>query len=208
MTTAHIKRDLWRKGSGDKPDDFADMHFIYEIAVQCESAMRCFGEIEQRAASRSTHGSALAFAHMLLVFAGNVVKLLQPPGKAHRRMHRRADRLRAALGVAPAELVAIRRARNYLEHFDERMDEFLDTHKQGLLAGRVVDFQYPTEVQLDDGRKFRPAFMQFLNLSNGELTLYDRTVPLAPIAALMSRLQQSAQMKLDALKTDKNYLAK
>jgi hypothetical protein len=189
---ARIDRKWFQRGSGPKPPDFADLFFIGEIESQCEFALRAFGEMQQAYSVDKRHPSMLAMAHVLLVFAGNVGKLLGAHPSKSPAARARAQRLRSTLGLQAANFDHVALARNYLEHFDERMERFVGSHT-GLLAHKLIDDRLPHEVELDDGRRFSPVFLQFLNTSTLEITLYDHSFALSEIVKTVEMVQASAK---------------
>jgi hypothetical protein len=129
---------------------------------------------------------------VLLVFAGNAAKILGAPPSKSPKARARSTRLRAVLSLADVKFDDIARARNYFEHFDERMERHIGNHREGLLIPRGVEDHLPETVRLDDGRTFRPAFLQFLNTATLELTLYDEKFVLNDILATLQRIQLAA----------------
>ena len=125
-------------------------------------------------------------------FGGNVAKVLTAPRDASPKVRARAKRLREALGLADLDLEEIRIARNFFEHFDERIDRYLEKHK-GFLGDRLVLDHFPEEVRLDDGRTFKPAYLQFLNTASLELTLYDEQFRLGDILRKIEIVQKAAK---------------
>jgi|APEBP8051072433_1049376.scaffolds.fasta_scaffold01834_5 hypothetical protein len=195
--TDRLERHWFRKGNGAKPADFADGFFIAELEFQCEFGLRAFGEMQNAFSTDPRHPALIALAHALLVYAGNVAKILTAPAKASPRMRSRTKRIQGMLGLEGADFEQIRLARNYFEHFDERMDRFVGSHS-GLLIHRRVQESYPTEVELDDGRKFEPAFLQFLETSTLQLILYDQTFSLPAIIKTLENIQSKAKEWLAA----------
>jgi len=193
--TDRIQRQWVWKGKGKKPPDFADGFFISELEFQCEFALRAFGEMRQAYANDPKHPGLLAMAHVLLVFAGNVAKILTASKTASPKSRARAKRLREALALDDMDFDQIRIARNFFEHFDERIERYLSTHT-GILIHRRVQEYFPKEVQLDDGRTFEPSFLQFLNTSSLELTLYDQHFRLQEIRGQIEKVQNAAKMWL------------
>lgn len=187
-----LHRQWFQKGIGDKPADFADTFFIYELEFQCEFGLRSFGEMQRAYATDTQHPALIALAHSLLVFAGNVGKILEAPGNASPRVRARAKRLRKTLGLEDANFDQIRRARNFFEHFDERIDRYVGNHK-GLLIHRRVQDHCPTSVELDDGRVLAPSFLQFFNTTTLELILYDQRFQLSEIVKLLEVVQAKAE---------------
>jgi len=191
MTVA-IQRLWHRKGSGPRPPDYADLFYIGELDIQCEYALRAFGEMQQAYGKDQKHPSLLPLAHVLLVFAGNVAKVLTAPRNASPKVRARAKRLRETLALNEMDFDDIRIARNFFEHFDEQIDRYLDKHK-GFLGSRLVLDHLPEEVQLDDGRTFKPSYLQFLNTASLELTLYDQQFRLSDILKKIETVQKAAR---------------
>lgn len=184
---------LWhRKGSGPRPPDYADVFYIGELYIQCEYALRAFGEMQQAYGRDQRHPSLLPLAHVLLVFAGNVAKLLTAPKSASPKVRARAKRLRETLGLVDLGFEDIRMARNFFEHFDERIDRYLEKHN-GLLGSRLVLDHFPDEVKFDDGRTFKPSYLQFLNTATLELGLYDQQFRLSDIVKKIETVQKAAK---------------
>lgn len=169
---------IWRRrGVGPKPDDFGDCFYLREIDLQCEFARRSFGQMQEVFASDRRSPSLLALAHTLLIFAGNVAKLLSASDSAPPKSKKRAARLCKLLGLKDAPLRDVRQARNYLEHFDERMDRFIGSTK-GLLIHRIVLEDAPLVMSLDDGREFSPTYLQLLTTKNMQLNFYGQVFSL------------------------------
>lgn len=190
--TVTIQRQWHRKGSGPRPPDYADVFYVSELDVQCEYALRSFGEMQQAYAKDPKHSSILPLAHVLLVFAGNVAKILTAPKDASQKVRARAKRIRETLGLTDMDFGDIRIARNFFEHFDERIDRYLDKHK-GFLGHRLILDHFPEEVQLDDGRTFKPSYLQFLNTTSLELQLYDQQFQLNDILRKIESVQKAAE---------------
>ena len=198
MAKVLIRDAVIRKGTGKPPDDAADFWFLNEISLQCQFALASFGEIQSRIANGSNDDSMLAFAHMLLSFGASATKVLFPATNANNTAKNRASRLRNKLGlpnVAPAQLVD---ARNYFEHFDERMDRFLFGHG-GLLIHRLISAEIANEVEVSPGVILRPKYLQFLNTSTIELTLYDQVINLKELAENISAIHVSVTKTLNEI---------
>jgi hypothetical protein len=182
------------------PADAGDLFYLREIEVQCEFRIRSFGQMQEVFASHPQHPSLLALSHTLLVFAGNVVKLLTATSESTSKTKARAKRLRDLLGFNVADFNEIRRARNFFEHFDERIDRYL-FKQDGLLVHRMVLDHEPEKITLDDGRKFLPKYLQFLNTHTLELILYGERFPLSKIVRLLEKIQSKAQSHLEETTT-------
>jgi hypothetical protein len=129
----------------------------------------------------------------MLVFAGNAVKILSPSPKASSEVRARANRFRREIKVPDADLKQIADARNYLEHFDERMDRFLAV-PGGIVIHRFVRDYEPTELALDD-RKLKPRFLQLLQTTDWYLVLHGDRVDLQKIYTTMENIGAQARMR-------------
>jgi hypothetical protein len=190
--TDRIERQWFTKGTGDKPIDLADAFFISELEFQSDFGLRAFGEMQQAYTKSKENPSLIALAHILLVFANNVGKILRPSKTASPEAIARAQRLSKMLGLEDADFEQIRLARNYFEHFDERIERYIGSH-EGLLIHRKVLDHHPETVELDDGRKFTPFFLQLLNTTTLELTLYDQKFDIREIVKQLQLIHTKAK---------------
>lgn len=190
--TNQFERKWFQKGTGEKPADFADGFFISEIESQCEFGLRAFGEMQQAYVNDNEHPSLMALAHVLLVFAGNVGKIISVSKDASVKSRNRAERLCKTLNLQKIDFEDVRNARNYFEHFDERIERYVGSHEGLLINRKILDHQ-PTTIEFDDGRVFAPAFLQFLNTTTLELTLYDQKFHISKIVKQLESIQVQAK---------------
>ncbi len=196
-----FRRDaIFSKSQGSPPADAHDTMYLRETQLQCGFALRAYGDIQSHVNSGSQDVAILALAHMLLVFASNVAKLLFPGPKAPATAKTRADRLRTKIGIASVPPTIMIDARNYLEHFDERMDRFLTNH-QGLLFHRGVVPKASEEIELDDGRRFRPKFLQLFETQTMELTLYDQVIKISDLVQEITAIQIAVSAVIEQAKS-------
>ena len=191
MVDEKLTRLKRRSGVGPPPADYADTMYFREVELQCEFAHRSFGQMQEIFATNPKNALLLALAHMLLVFAGNVAKLLTSSKDSSLKTKNRSARLRKSLGFKAEDFSTIRRARNFLEHFDERLDKHME--RGGLLIHRLVVDHEPSSIALDDGRIFTPTFMQLLNTTTWEVSLYGERFLLPEVLQLLESVQRSAQ---------------
>jgi len=187
---ATFTRHWVNKGSGPKPDDFGDHFFLHEIQMQCDFGVRAYGEMRQLHQANAKNPSLLALAHAMPVFAGNAAKLLSAPKSASAQMKARAVRLRSHLNLANLDLSRIADARNYLEHFDERIERYLQI-PGGIVFHRLIQDHEPLEVTLEDGRTLKPRILQLLNTSDWYLSLHGDRIQLIEVASLLEQIQAS-----------------
>jgi hypothetical protein len=98
--------------------------YIREAVHQICYAKMCFAAYKQ---ARQDDNIPLVFFHVhhFVVHAANVDKVLDP-----RDTNPRIQILRECLDLTGIDLKALRRLRNHLEHFDERLDDWV-THYEG-----------------------------------------------------------------------------
>lgn len=200
MVRGKVERsEVFGRGSGKPPEEAFDGFYLFEVRVQCDFALRAFGEIRERVSQGPRGLTIFAFAHMFLVFAGNVSKLLFATYGAPEAAQRRAARLRGLVGIT--EDPVPRDARNFVEHFDERLDRFLrrTPTDAGVLVHRAVGDRAPKEIELDDGRVLPAFFMQFFATDTLELRLYSWSLRLEPVAKSLQEIQRRCSTALAAL---------
>lgn len=186
--TSEQLRKKW--GQGFVPG-WADAIYYLEIDRQCSFSKRAYDEMRTLLKKTPDDSWLLGLAHSMLAHAGIVNKLLFVGKGATPDAKARAQRLAAAMGVDEKEFTEIVDARNYLEHFDERMDRHMHSH-EGMLAHEMVADHEVLQIQLLDGRKMKPSFLQFFNTSTFELTCYGTTYSLVRVWQLIHRVHQAA----------------
>jgi hypothetical protein len=90
--------------------------FVHEIEVQCRWALAAIADMQANLQQHSTEG-VFFFMHAFLTHAGNVSKIMWPSAKYRDR----GSEIRTELGIRSDLLIADRKFRNHLEHFDERL---------------------------------------------------------------------------------------
>jgi hypothetical protein len=198
--TVELTRGWHQRGTGTRPDDFGDNFFVHEIMTQCWFVEATFAQMREIYAHAPTGLGLQAMAHSLLVFASNIAKLLTPPARkdASEKRKRRAIRLQGLLNCEQYDFSAIVNARNYLEHFDERMDRFIGAEELGgALLLRCVSNDTSEFVQLG-GDKFKACYLQHLNTSTLELTMVDETIRLSTVVEQAMEIGARAAAWIDA----------
>jgi hypothetical protein len=155
--------------------------------MQCEFALLAHGELKTLHADQPKHASLLAFAHIVLVFAGNAAKLLASGKSASQEGKARTQRLRTILSINTGDLSEIVRARNYLEHFDERIERSLKVSGDFIIH-RLIEDHEPAEMTLDEGRILKPRFLQFLNTTDWYLNLQGDRIYLDKVALTLEEV--------------------
>jgi hypothetical protein len=169
-----IRDKILGKGYGKPLDDHADRWFISELEIQSSFALASFGEIMTKLASNLPNNSIFAFCHMQLVFGGNVSKILFPNKRATNRIKKRAKRIRVKLNVPSLPLLSSVTGRNFVEHFDERMDRYVGK-VSGILFHRYISVDKPDTIDVD-GKNIKSNFLQHFNTRTNELSLFDEVI--------------------------------
>lgn len=99
--------------------------FIYEVQHQCKFADLAFQDIVG-ALHEATADRVFLAAHTFLVAVGNISKLLWP---TKRSCEARGHELRGLLQVSDDSVLKSRSFRDHFEHFDERLDKWVNSSK-------------------------------------------------------------------------------
>ncbi|GFO57572.1 hypothetical protein GMSM_45790 [Geomonas sp. Red276] len=97
--------------------------YVSEAVHQIHYAKMCFAAYKQ---ARQDNDIPLVFFHVhhFVVHAANVDKVLEP-----KPSNPRFQILRECINLTGVDLKALRRLRNHLEHFDERLDAWLSNYE-------------------------------------------------------------------------------
>jgi|GEM_PF-2812492 len=194
------RNKVFHKGKVDDWEVSADLFFLGEIEMQAQFAACSYGEIAERVEQGNKDVGLFAFCHMFLVFSGNISKLLFCNGSSSSSERERRRRIRNRLGVSRESSLADRASRNYMEHFDERMERYLKPKGDRCITiPRLIVDEEPEVITLDDGRSFPPKFLRLFNVSTFELILYDQRVALNPIYEEVCIVQERAKALIESL---------
>lgn len=158
--TLELKRTaIGMKGSGPKPENFGDGFFISEIQTQCRFVEIYAAMMNEIYDLSPTNVGLQAAAHSILVAASNVAKILSEPKKGSEKRKKRAIRLQQLLNCTEYDFSAIVNARNYLEHFDERIDRYLEEGGPGGLAHRLVSSEFHEFADVEGWGKVKVRYL-------------------------------------------------
>lgn len=112
-----------------------EMVLIGEIALQSKIGLRAYERLQ---ASQDINDKVEVWGaiQLLLAAAGNVSKLLWPVSKKHAA---RGVRLRQLLNVETDNLLADRKFRNHLEHYDERIEEWFNNQSSAVYTDLALN---------------------------------------------------------------------
>lgn len=130
-------------------------------------------------------------AQSLLGAAANVSKALWGGGRGQKAIEARRTPLRVSLAVEDDSPLKLKDLRNHLEHFDERLEEWLTRSERkwhidgGFGDPRAPGFIDPPPEPVEVFRNYNPA--------TGELTFWGDTVLLPQLVAAAGELLAKAQ---------------
>lgn len=138
-------------------DEHVTRIFVSELYRQADNSLKAKARVDELNAQWPRPTSEVF--NQLEVFLNSTAKvsLLLWPSRASSKA--RGDHLRKTLGIADDNPMATRAARNHLQHFDERLDDWAATTVNGNYADRIIG--PPGAVVIADGtkvlRQFDPA---------------------------------------------------
>jgi len=123
--------------------------FLYEIDNQCEFALMAFEDLKQAVRERNAR-RIWYFIHAFLTAAGNISKLLWKSKGDSKEYIERKDLLKTSLCISDQSPLKNRTLRNYLEHFDGKLQKWVETRT----SEKYVDLSFGS---LDEVKKIHPS---------------------------------------------------
>lgn len=169
---------------------------MHEVKEQCSAAIHAFSLMNQMRGAHPRDRFLLSVAHQLIVHGGNVAKLLFPAAGKNTTptMEKRAAAMRSALQVDRKHLQPLRNARNYLEHFDNRMEKCIISRPDAAIFSQVVYSDESEILAIEDGEHL---FLKCLISSTWELILLDETYRLTEFVGLLEELHLAAEREVE-----------
>ena len=167
-------------------EPFVTSLFLREIITQCEYAEYAISELRRELSDRNPR-RVFFYAQAFLIAAGNVSKLLWPPGSQGKE---RGEILRTIVGVSDNNAVNPRTFRNHFEHFDERIEVWAQQSKYKMFVDQNIMDSPGTVSGIDPAEFFR-------NLAPSTLTLTFRgdAYELAAVENALSEIQLTTSKK-------------
>jgi len=122
-------------------DDFLLRLYLEQAKDECE---RAFSAVKALNAALESNGELDPFvpAQAIIHHAAAVSKIFWPPGSrdkvARKRAHRRGETLRSELALVRPHAVQARTLRDHFEHFDERLDAWVQQSKNRYIVNQLV----------------------------------------------------------------------
>lgn len=170
---------------------FNEQVYLSELLQQC-----CYAELSHRDLQRAIAARNL-FAvfhatHGMLTHLSAISRLLWPPKSSGAQSLARGDYLRKTIEIADAHPLHDRTLRNHLEHFDERLDEFLVARGTGNMIDNIVGS--PRAI---GGSSFKDSdVLRAYDPSTGEMWFRGERFELGELYASMDTVKKRASERL------------
>ena len=173
---------------------FYEAFYLDEILYCCKSVENSFKALNvalvanhkdchSKEKGRGIKDTILREAQNLIGHAASLSKLLWPPSTKG-KYERRGKKLRAALGITEESPLKCRLVRNAMEHFDERLDDYLAKGMFGIIFPKYVG-EKPGENE-PTHHLFRAFFTDV-----GEFEILGENIPLQPLVDEVMRIGNS-----------------
>lgn len=171
--------------------------FLFELERQCRFCLIAYEDLNQALNRMSFNGSSERLWYSIqsfLVASGNISKLLfglkdRDKQRAELRLKQRVE-LRRGLGIDDSSPFNNREARNFFEHFDERLETWFDSStRHNFVDSNVVSLSMIDGIDKHDFiRNFDPEKMA--------ITFYGEECLMIPIIEAVRQLRE--QLKIEA----------
>jgi hypothetical protein len=172
--------------------------FFTEVLRQCDFALMAYADVRRSLTSPEPiarpeidrhlrHMRSLWYSlQSFLIATANLSKLLWPAPK----FAQRGKELRQVLGVADASPVSSRTFRNHFEHFDQRLEAWIGTHR-GIFVDSNVG---PITNAIAGGDS--ASYLRNYDDKNEILTFQGEALELRPVVEEISRIRNAAAQAL------------
>jgi hypothetical protein len=158
----------------------AEMALVSEIVTQAKFAEKAADQLTNTSDSVEVWGSIQS----ILVAAANVSKILWPAKKQNRA---RGKHLRDLLGVDDDNLLSDRTFRNHFEHYDERIEKWVESNNSAVyMDSRINPFE-PTPLSLPQ------LFHRSYNPTSKTLSFRGESIDLAAVLAELSKIREKSR---------------
>lgn len=139
-------------------DDHINQIFLAEVVSQAESAFLSIGEMNN-AIQTPGNGNRQFFraAHYFLIHTAAISRILWSDSK-NKEVKKRTAQLRKLLGLPEEHVLRSRRLRNHIEHYDERIDDWIRSSRNHNI---VVDMIGPRNAVGGDGIQDQDIFRSY-----------------------------------------------
>lgn len=167
--------------------DEGNLHIYHrEVERQCQFGIMAYTDLVNALTKGETDRIWYSVQGFLFA-AGNVSKLLWPIAA----LEARGERLRSSLQVPNTSLLQPRIFRNHFEHFDERLDDWVNSSERH----KFVDSNVGPPAMISGSEPI--DFLRNLDSSTLAFTFHGDKYELRPIAQEMQNLWQVAKAKID-----------
>jgi hypothetical protein len=167
--------------------------FLYEVTNQCKFALMAFEDLTQALSSNDTLRIWYSI-HAFLAATGNISKLLWP---IKPRYQKRGAMLRKSLSIGDNSPLKRREFRDYLEHFDERLENWVKaTRSQSYID---LSFGFLDKETLIDLGHDPKDILRYFNHEEFVVIFRDDTLSLRPSIDAVKELKMKAEEKIEKL---------
>ncbi len=124
-------------------ETFVEEIYLGELTRQCDEAIGAVLRMNELLGQKENVAAEFfREATDLLQHTASASRLLWPPGGGNRERRERADRrgahLRSSLQVADDHVLQNRRLRDHLEHYDERIDDWVESSPNRIIVDNII----------------------------------------------------------------------
>jgi hypothetical protein len=163
-----------------KLKSLAEMALLSEIVTQAKFAEKAADQLTNSSDSIEVWGSIQA----ILVATANVSKILWP---ARKQSKARGKHLRDLLSVDDDNLLSDRTFRNHFEHYDERIEEWVENNNSAVYMDSRIDPFEPTPLSLPQ------LFHRSYNPTSKTLSFRGESIDLAAVLAELAKIQKKCR---------------
>lgn len=159
----------------------AEMALLSEIVTQAKFAEIAADQLTNTSDSVEVWGSIQS----ILVATANVSKILWPARKQNKV---RGKHLRDLLGVDDDNLLSDRTFRNHFEHYDERIEKWVESNNSAVYMDSRIDPFEPTQLSLPQlsHRSYNPT--------SKTLSFRGESIDLATVLAELAKIRKECRM--------------
>ena len=167
--------------------------FLNEVTNQCKFALMAIEDLKQ--AVNSNNALRIWYSiHAFLTATGDISKLLWP---IKRQYHKRGAKLRKSLCIDDNSPLKKREFRNYLEHFDERLENWVKTTKSGTYIDLSFGFlDKDSLIRLGHDLK---DILRYFNYKEFVVIFRKEFLALQPTIDAIKELKKKAEEKIEKL---------
>jgi hypothetical protein len=171
--------------------------FLYEVTNQCNFALMAFEYLKQALNSNDAL-RIWYFIHGFITATGNISKLLWRCRGDSNKYVARKDKLRQRLSILDNSPLSNRNFRNYLEHFDRELQDWVDTTR----SENYIDLSFGilNEAGLIDLGHHIEDVLRYFNYEESTVIFRGNSAELTPIIDAIKELKEKVEQEIETFK--------